>query len=193
VLNDERTIIHTLKRITFGPTPEMIEKAKSMGIDEFIEEQLFPDSIPNEKTENILGQFSTLDMTSDERFKLEKRGVLVQELIAATLTRQWHSERQLFEMMVDFWGNHFSIFIGKNFCRVLKTDDDQKVIRPHALGKFHDLLHASAHSPAMLVYLDQAESRGESPNENYARELLELHTVDVEAGYSHHDVADHEG
>lgn len=190
VLNDERLIVHTLKRITFGPTPEIIEKAKRMGIDAFIEEQLFPESIPDEKTESMLGQFSTLAMTPDERFKLEKRGVPVQELIAATLTRHWHSERQLFEMMVDFWGNHFCIFIGKNFCRVLKTDDDLKVIRPHALGKFRDLLYGSAHSPAMLVYLDQAESRGESPNENYARELLELHTVGVESGYSHHDVAE---
>ena len=84
-----------------------------------------------------------------------------------------------FEMMVDFWGNHFNIYIGKFLCKVLKTDDDLRVIRPNAPGKFTDLLYASAKSPAMLVYLDQAESLGESPNENYARELMELHTVGV--------------
>ncbi len=189
-LNDDALLIHTLKRVTFGPTPEMIEKAKRIGIDAFIEEQLSPESIPDEKTEKLLEGFSTLSMTPAERFRLEQKGEPVQELIAATLLRQRHSERQLFEMLVDFWGNHFSIFIGKNFCRVLKTDDDALVIRPNALRKFRDLLYASAHSPAMLIYLDQAESRGEAPNENYARELLELHTVGVESGYSHHEVAE---
>ncbi len=190
LLDNDALIIHTLKRISFGTTPAMIEKAKRIGIHAFIEEQLFPESISDDETENMLGQFSTLTMTPAELFALEKKGTPVQELIAATILRQWHSERQLFETMVDFWGNHFSIFIGKNFCKVLKTDDDQKVIRPNAFGKFRDLLHASAHSPAMLIYLDQAESRGESPNENYARELMELHTVGVESGYSHHDVAE---
>ena len=190
VLDDDALIIHTLKRISFGVTPAMIEKAKRIGLNTFIEEQLFPETIADDETENMLEQFSTLEMTPAELFRLEKKGTPVQELIAATITRQWHSERQLLEMMVDFWGNHFSIFIGKNFCKVLKTDDDLKAIRPNALRKFRDLLHASAHSPAMLVYLDQAASRGESPNENYARELMELHTVGVESGYSHHDVVE---
>jgi uncharacterized protein (DUF1800 family) len=144
-LEGDALLIHALKRISFGPTSSMIEKAR-------------------------------------------QRGLPVQELIAATLLRQWHSERQLFETMVEFWSDHFSIFIGKNACRVLKTDDDLKAIRPNALGKFRDLLYASAHSPAMLIYLDQAESRGEAPNENYARELMELHTIGVESGYTHHDV-----
>src|SRR6185436_2802380 len=121
---EDAFLIHTLKRITFGATPEMIEKAKRIGIEAFIEEQLSPESIPDEKTDDLLGQFSTLTMTPAERFKLDKKGEPVQELIAATVLRQWHSERQLFEMMVNFWSNHFSIFIGKNLCRILKTDDD---------------------------------------------------------------------
>lgn len=187
-LDDAALIVHTLKRLTFGPTPTMIEKAKRIGIDSFIEEQLFPESIPDDETEKMLEQFTTFSMTPAERFRLDEKALSVQELIAATIMRQWHSERQLFETMVDFWGNHFSIFIGKQGCRVLKTDDDFKVIRPNALGKFRDLLYASAHSPAMLVYLDQADSRGEAPNENYARELMELHTIGVESGYLHHDV-----
>ena len=190
ILNDEDFVLHTLRRLTFGPTPDMINKARQMGLDAFIEEQLLPESIPDLEMDQTLEQFTTLKMSPAELLTLEKKGQPVQELIAATLLGQWHSERQVYEMMVDFWGNHFSIFIGKKLCRVLKKDDDLNVIRPNALGKFGDLLHASAHSPAMLIFLDQAESRSEGPNENYARELLELHTVSVEQGYSHHDVAE---
>ncbi len=186
---DEALILHTLRRMTFGPTPEMIEQAKRIGLAAFIEEQLAPDSIPDAETDALVQRFSTLTMTPAERLRLDRKGQPVQELIAATLLRQWRSQRQLYEMMVDFWSNHFSIFIGKDLCRVLKTDDDLKVIRPNALGKFKDLLVASAHSPAMLIFLDNAESRAEAPNENYARELMELHTVSVNAGYTQDDVS----
>lgn len=189
-LEGDALIVHTLKRISFGITPAMLDKARQIGIEAFMEEQISPETIPDDDIEKIMEQFTTLSMTPGERFKLEQRGLPIQELVAATLLRQWRSERQLFETMVDFWSDHFSIFIGKNFCRVLKTDDDMKVIRPNALGKFRDLLHASAHSPAMLVYLDQAGSRGEAPNENYARELMELHTIGVEEGYTHQDIVE---
>ncbi len=187
-LTDEALLVHALKRFTFGATPEMIEKAKRIGLSAFIEEQMFPESIPDDATDKMMNQFGTFSMTPAERFKLEKKGLPVQELIAATLLRQRYSERQLFETMVDFWGNHFSIYIAKGGCKTLKTDDDLKVIRPNAFGKFRDLLHASAHSPAMLVFLDQATSIGTAPNENYARELMELHSIGVDSGYSHHDV-----
>ena len=136
------------------------------------------------------------------------------KLIQATL-----SERQLNEVLVDFWGNHFNIDMRKNQCRALKTADDRDVIRPHVLGKFRDLLGASAHSAAMLVYLDNNEnsvarersefekkmieqyitakigidaksvmSAKEGPNENYGREILELHTLGVDGGYTQKDV-----
>jgi len=187
-LDDEGLLVHTLKRMTFGATPAMIEKAKRIGLSAFIEEQLFPESIPDDATDKMMDQFTTFSMTPAERFRLEKKGLPVQELITATLLRQRYSERQLFETMVDFWGNHFSIYIAKNACKTLKTDDDLKTIRPNAFAKFSDLLHASAHSPAMLVFLDQATSIGTAPNENYARELMELHSIGVDSGYSHHDV-----
>ncbi|WKZ47305.1 MAG: DUF1800 family protein [Anaerolineales bacterium] len=187
-LEDDALIVHTLRRMSFGATPAMFEKARRIGLEAYIEEQLAPESIPDAATEKMMEQFTTLEMTAGERFKLDKRGLPVQELIAATILRQWHSERQLFETMVDFWSDHFNIFIGKSACRALKTDDDLKVIRPNALAKFRDLLYASAHSPAMLVYLDQADSRAEAPNENYARELMELHTIGASAGYSQQDV-----
>jgi hypothetical protein len=190
ILEGESLLRHTLRRMTFGPTPEMLDQARRLGLEAFIEEQLSPDSIPDPEIDSLLQPYSTLNMTVGQRLQLDENSESARELIEATLLRQWYSKRQMFEMMVDFWGNHFSIYIWKFFCKVMKTDDDLKVIRPDALGKFRDLLHGSAKSPAMLIYLDQAESVGESPNENYARELLELHTVGVESGYSHHDVAE---
>lgn len=190
VPDSEKRLIHTLRRMTFGPTPEMFDQARRLGLDAFIEEQLFPESISDPGIDSLLQPFSTLRMTVGERLALNENNISVRELIESTILRQWHSQRQVFEMMVDFWGNHFSIYIGDFLCKVLKTDDDQNVIRPNALGKFRDLLHASAKSPAMLIFLDQADSFSESPNENYARELMELHTVGVESGYSHHDVAE---
>ena len=190
VPDGEALLQHTLRRLTFGPTPEMFAKARSVGLEAFIEEQLAPESIPEPEIDAPLQNFRTLNMSVAQRLELNENSRSVRELIDATILRQRHSQRQVFEMMVDFWGNHFNIYIGKFLCKVLKTDDDLEVIRPNALGKFRDLLYASAKSPAMLIYLDQAESFGESPNENYARELMELHTVGVESGYSHHDVAE---
>ncbi|HSZ57654.1 MAG TPA: DUF1800 domain-containing protein [Tepidisphaeraceae bacterium] len=141
------------------------------------------------------------------------------ELQKGKIVRAVLSERQLDEVLVDFWSNHFNIDIRKNACRALKTADDRDAIRPHVLGKFRDLLGASAHSPAMLAYLDNNENaavrqrgkfetfvaetfvsykfgmnaRGmipatEGPNENYGREILELHTLGVDGGYTQKDV-----
>src|SRR5207249_5067054 len=121
------------------------------------------------------------------------------------------SERQLREVMVDFWTNHFNVFAGKGADRVLLPSYIEETIRPHALGRFEDLLIATAESPAMLFYLDNAQSvaPGSEPpfplsarrrggqgvrsrptgiNENYARELLELHTLGVDGGYTQQDV-----
>jgi uncharacterized protein (DUF1800 family) len=90
--------------------------------------------------------------------------------------------------MVDFWSDHFNIFVEKGNCFYLKTVDDREVIRKHALGSFRDIVWASAHSPAMIVYLDNQANEKSHPNENYARELMELHTLGVEGGYTQQDV-----
>ena len=90
--------------------------------------------------------------------------------------------------MVEFWSDHFNIDYEK--VGYLKTLDDRDVIRKHALGKFPDLLKASAHSPAMLEYLDNTRSRGRNTNQNYAREIMELHTLGVDGGYTQDDVAE---
>jgi uncharacterized protein (DUF1800 family) len=121
-----------------------------------------------------------------------KKPVLREEMARHTLLRAVYSKRQLFEVMVSFWTDHFNINIEKGDCIYLKPHDDREVVRKHALGKFRDLVRASATSPAMLVYLDGKENArakpADVPNENYGRELLELHTLGVDGGYSQRDV-----
>ncbi|MBI1802661.1 MAG: DUF1800 domain-containing protein [Chloroflexi bacterium] len=113
---------------------------------------------------------------------------IVAELQEATLLRALYGRRQLYEMMVDFWTNHFNIYIAKDNVKWMKTVDDREVMRKHALGKFKDLLLASAQSPAMLAYLDNRISIKGKPNENYAREVMELHTLGVDGGYTYPDI-----
>jgi uncharacterized protein (DUF1800 family) len=91
-------------------------------------------------------------------------------------------------LIVEFWSDHFNIFVEKGNCFYLKTVDDRDVIRKNALGSFRDLVWASAHSPAMMVYLDNQANGKSHPNENYARELMELHALGVDGGYSQKDV-----
>src|SRR6185436_18146149 len=105
-----------------------------------------------------------------------------------TIFRAAFSRRQLYERIVEFWSDHFNIAFTK--VGYLKVVDDRDVIRKYALGRFRDLLMATAKSPAMLAYLDQTQSRRGAPNENYARELMELHTVGVDGGYTQTDVSD---
>jgi len=150
--------------------------------------------------------------------------VVADELMQAKLLRSIYSERQLDEVMTDFWFNHFNVFIGKGPDRYLITSYERDVIRPHVLGKFEDLLVATAKSPAMLFYLDNWMSvgtnsdvargipphpmrprrypyppprpqgpKGQRPsglNENYGRELMELHTLGVNGGYTQKDVTE---
>ena len=120
--------------------------------------------------------------------------------MGAKLFRAVYSNRQLEEVLVDFWYNHFNVFLEKGADRYLVTAYERDAIRPHVLGKFEDLLRATAQSPAMLFYLDNWESVGaQSPaaqrrhlglNENYGRELLELHTLGVDGGYTQKDVTE---
>jgi uncharacterized protein (DUF1800 family) len=123
---------------------------------------------------------------------------IVAQMQAAKLIRAVHGERQLEELMVDFWMNHFNVFARKGPIPVFLPSYESDVIRPHALGNFRDLLGATAKSPAMLFYLDNFQSMSpDSPlgkrrerglNENYARELMELHTLGVDGGYTQQDV-----
>src|SRR5262245_11998675 len=111
------------------------------------------------------------------------------DLQAQKLVRAVHSKRQLQEVMTDFWFNHFNVFWGKNADRWLTTNYEMDAIRPNVFGKFKDLLMATAKSPAMLFYLDNHLSSSiKGVNENYARELMELHTLGVDGGYTQKDV-----
>jgi uncharacterized protein (DUF1800 family) len=134
--------------------------------------------------------------------------VITQDLMEAKLLRAIYSPRQLEEVLTDFWYNHFNVFLDKGADRYLVGSYERDVIRPHVLGKFKDLLMETAQSPAMLFYLDNFQSvdpaaagRMQRPfgaqakqrrglNENYARELMELHTLGVDGGYTQHDVTE---
>lgn len=121
-----------------------------------------------------------------------KEKVLLADLTRATILRAVLSQRQLHEVMVHFWRDHLNIDPSKGDCKWLTAADDRDTIRAHALGNFRDLIRASAVSPAMLWYLDGRVNRratpDDKPNENYARELLELHTLGVHGGYTQQDV-----
>ncbi len=132
-------------------------------------------------------------------------GRILGELASVRLQRAVYSERQLEAVMTDFWFNHFNVFWGKGPTRWLVADYENTAIRAHVFGKFEDMLQATASHPAMLVYLDNWRSAGSESqaarfagrrggtlglNENYARELLELHTLGVEGGYTQEDVVE---
>lgn len=175
---------HVLNRITWGPTRTLLTKVKTIGIEAYIDEQLSPALIPDETCDSYLEVFITLQQSSAEMVSKYKTSYLADRIIAevrgATLVRAIWSERQVHEVMVDFWSNHFNV-LPHNNSRYLKTESDRESIRPYALGRFADILRASAHDPMMLVYLDNWKSSKVSPNENYGREVLELHTVGTSA------------
>ncbi|MEP6741845.1 MAG: DUF1800 domain-containing protein, partial [bacterium] len=330
-LNEDQRILHVLNRLGFGARPGDLEKVRTIGIEQYINQQLAPEKINDEGAEARLKNLSTLNMSTAELYekfpqpgqllrRLEQRGKLPLELAAARdnraqaqataprgtadtkaanatamsgdangavktqmeasasnnppangnlqdnqkyrqavrqyymenglqlpqritaelqasrILRAVYSERQLQEVMVDFWTNHFNVFAGKGADRWLLISYDRDTIRPRALGNFSDLLLATAQSPAMLFYLDNFQSvspnaqpavglqrraggqrgplaqllRGNEQrpitmtnnpqqqrpqqqgrrgiNENYARELMELHTLGVDGGYTQKDV-----
>ncbi len=188
ILDQEGLILHTLRRLTFGPTAEELDTANRVGLDSWLEQQLAADSSDAPEVEGRLAELETLTMSPIELRALQKNGRVARELGASAIVRQIYSPNQLFEVMVDFWTNHFNIYAYSPPELFLKGMDDREVIRSNALGTFPDMLAASAHSPAMLVYLDNAHSRQPSPNENYAREILELHTLGVDGGYTYADI-----
>lgn len=184
-----------LNRLTFGARVEERARFAEIGLQAYIEEQLDFESINDLSCDLQLSTFKTLNMEANELegisnqlFDGYDREKAPNELRQATFLRQLYSKRQLYEVMVEFWSDHFNIFMDKEKEFFLKTVDDREVIRKHALGNFRDLVWASAHSPAMLVYLDNQANEKSHPNENYARELMELHTLGVDGGYTQKDV-----
>jgi uncharacterized protein (DUF1800 family) len=278
----DEQVKQAIDRLSYGPRPGLYDSVRAMGVDVWVARQLVPSRIPDPAGARFVAQFPSLSeraqqlLAQDPPPSVEKKAAgaqptaadsaamkqsaerarrLVADLQAAKVGRAVISERQLDEVMVDFWFNHFNVFAGKGPERYYLPQYEREAIRPYALGRFRTLLGAVAHSPAMLFYLDNWESRananeptlvaqqspggggGSAPhppvalpgrcggpgtcrsartaaraptspvppppprhgadstrrpprglNENYARELLELHTLGVDGGYSQEDV-----
>src|SRR5262245_44939220 len=182
---------HLLSRASYGVWPGDLDRARSMSREAWIEEQLAPERIDDRLCDLRARRFETLHHDPGTCYEY-KKPVLREEITRHTLLRAVYSRRQLFEVMVGFWTDHLNINLEKGDSIYLKPYDDRTVIRAQAFGKFRDLIRASATSPAMLVYLDGKENKkaapADIPNENYARELLELHTMGVDGGYTQADV-----
>ncbi len=274
--SDDKAIAHVLDRLGFGPRPGDVENVRRVGLMQYIEQQLHPESIDDSALEERLAPLETLRMSSAEiardyfvpaqmerrqqqrartaqagpnaagagagqppdtpdarrrptQAMMGQRQVVI-ELNEQKILRAVYSERQLQELLTDFWFNHFNVFAGKGPERIMLTEYERDVIRPHVLGRFRDLLGATAHSPAMLFYLDnwmstdpsglhadprqdfrqrnrarlfgprrpdqadmmarQQRNRPTGLNENYGRELMELHTLGVDGGYTQKDVVE---
>jgi uncharacterized protein (DUF1800 family) len=177
-----------LNRAGYGPAPGEVERVGRLGLAAYLEEQLNPEAIDDTASEVITRHQHLYQMDASLLMEQEP-GEATIELIGSTFMRAIYSKRQLYEAMEEFWSDHFNIYLRKEQVMPLaKIVDDRDVIRPYALGNFRDLLGASAKSPAMLLYLDNISNEKSHPNENYARELLELHTLGVDGGYSQQDV-----
>jgi uncharacterized protein (DUF1800 family) len=134
----------------------------------------------------------------DQKELRERRQIIMREAVEGRLLRAIEGPRQLQEVMTAFWFNHFNIFAGKDLCALWTGSFEEVAIRPHTMGRFRTLLGATARHPAMLYYLDNwqntapgapgSKGKFEGINENYARELMELHTLGVNGGYSQSDV-----
>ena len=284
---DDKTVVHVLNRLGFGPTRGAIDRVREIGVAAYVAEQLRPERIPDRELQARLAGFATLTMSSrqlaedyflpaqiarrqqqrqaaqnpetgdtpaerqmrtpEQAEMMRMQRAPIAELTQQKILRAAYSDRQLEEVLVDFWFNHFNVFVGKGQVRVYLNEYERDAIRPHVFGKFRDLLGATAESPAMLFYLDNWQStaaadavtsadastiaierrrrrelrprpagvdprrrageamveagmsrersladvpqmRRRGLNENYARELMELHTLGVEGGYTQKDV-----
>jgi hypothetical protein len=204
-------VAHILHRFTYGPTQQLLTDVRKTGVDNWFEKQLDHLSISDSEVETFVSKWDMFnyihkDMTflwpiAEAEADINKGQLYSSHWMAGrilnlyTVVQQTHSNRQVFEMMVEFWHNHFNITtIGddtKDGHLDWHTNDfNKKVIRQHALGKFEDMLQISALHPAMIVSLDGELSTKELPNENYGRELLELHTVAPKSGYTQADILD---
>jgi uncharacterized protein (DUF1800 family) len=180
-------VLRLVRRITMGIEPNDVALARQLGFAGFLEYQLNADDIDDSVCEaNVAARMPLISQTSLQ-LKTADGGEVANQLSDAALYRAATSKRQLKERMVEFWTDHFNISLNK--VGYLLATDHRTVVRAHALGKFPNMLRASAESAAMLGYLDQNSSRTPTPNQNYAREIMELHTLGVDGGYTQNDVA----
>ena len=209
---------HALDRLTFGPRPREIQAVQNIGVERWLALQLTPNAIPEPPAltqalaalpntrrsdaelyrEEVQLRRDKSDDGQEER-KAFARAV-AQDVMTAHLDRALLSDRQLQEVLTNFWFNHFNVFLNKGFDHVWVGNYENEAIRPYVLGNFRLLLEATARHPAMLFYLDNwqntapgsrgAKGKQDGLNENYARELMELHTLGVDGGYTQQDVTE---
>ncbi|MEL7208021.1 MAG: DUF1800 family protein, partial [Actinomycetota bacterium] len=164
VLTDREQLV--LTRASFGPTAEVRRDLLEAGWEAWLDGQLDPATVDDSAVEEQVAGYETLAMTNAELGTLRRNQVgqeadqrIFGELMHNTFLRATSSRRQLYEVLVDLWTNHLNVYLlDEGQFRHLHVESDQRVIRPHALGRFADLLSASVHSPAMLVYLDNYRS-----------------------------------
>jgi uncharacterized protein (DUF1800 family) len=207
--------IRVVQRITWGVNGFAIRTLSEQGLARYLDGQLHPppgDPLPAEISSRIasltISQKSAMDLAlemeqrrkdadaiADDAQKKaaqdayqQRLNLLAREAAARSLLRALYSRDQLKEQMTWFWMNHFNVHQYKANLRVLVGDYEEHAIRPHALGKFRDLVEATLRHPAMIRYLDNEQNAAGRLNENYARELLELHTLGVDGGYTQGDV-----
>lgn len=188
-------LVRLLDRVTYGAEPDLLAVAQQLGYEGFVDWQLDFDAIDDQPLEQLLHDaLPTLGMEPDQlaqhMFGDDNLGAAQRDLVIATMIRRAYSPRQLFERVVEFWSDHFNVPASDPVGSYYKFLEDRDMMRGRAMGRFVDLLKADARSPAMLHYLDNASNTAEGPNENYARELLELHTLGVDGGYSEADIKD---
>ncbi len=180
-------VLRLVRRITMGLEPNEVALARSLGYYGYLEYQLNASAIDDGANETLVAQRMPMISQTYAQLKTADGGEVYSQLADAMVQRAAFSKRQLQERMVEFWSDHFNVLFDK--IGNLKIDDDRNVIRPNALGKFPAMLRANSQSPAMLGYLDQQSSKKPTPNQNYAREIMELHTLGVNGGYTQDDVA----
>ena len=182
--------LHLLRRATFGITPKLRKDIERMGRNRWLEQQLDPTSIKDAFVQDFINErLPNLDMTLAQAWNTyEGSWELMYDLGKATILRAGWSNRQLFETVVDVFNNLLNITNPHESCWWSRHDYDRRVIRKHAFGKYKNMLRDSALHPAMMLYLNNAESTKYNPNENYGREILELHSVGVDGGYDEDDM-----
>lgn len=179
-----------LSRATFGHQRAAREELDALGAGLWLAGQLDPESVPDFDLDARLGGYAWMGRTPAELRAQHSGGgwSLSEESKAVRLLRATYSKRQLFERVVDLWNDHFNVPFSAQDANFLRPFHEQHVVRAHALGKFPDFLWAVMRSPATGAYLDVDSNRAADPNDNFARELLELYTLGEGNGYTETDV-----
>ena len=194
--NPALTASMIVNKLTFGPKPGLVAAVTAMGVNNWLEQQLTRSGLGTAESRLASG-YPTLSNSNMANYTVQDsdggQDRLFDQMDHANIQRAVYSDQQLFEVMCDFWGNHFNIWRRHTWMGFLRTRDYEDVVRGNAMGKFSTMLLASAQSPSMLDYLDNLPNDASTPggvNQNYARELLELHSLGIINGVQAYTEAD---